>query len=472
MQDPIAEISTALNSFLSGYKSKIKEMPEGQALVNFISPIKDFPFHSKLDNLLKLFPRSFYFENPSENFSFLALDEIFTISENGDGRFAATEKKLKGWREKLLSNHQQFMDIHFPLFVGGMKFTVEHSDDDWKEFNDSTWFVPEVVIVKKDDKYFLIFNSLVNATASEDKTVKKLKSKLDIILKIENDISKNHSVKAINGTSPKEKKKWKNIVQKVIDKLNDGLLQKAVISRQVEIQLNDEPSISLIINKLKSVNGLCYLFIYKNGKSSFFGASPELLLRLKNEMFYSGALAGSSNRGINESEDDKLASDLLSDSKNLFEHNLVVNHITTSFKNFTGEDPITEKLSVKKLTNIQHLFTSVSCRNNGGSNIFSLVKDLFPTPAVCGVPKDTALNIIEDLETEQRGLYSGIIGWFNFDGTVELVVGIRSALSTGTKILAYAGAGIVADSNPDEEYKETETKLKSILSVFSDHAKS
>lgn len=466
MQDPIAEITQGLNSFLSGVKSKIKELPEGQALISFVLPFKDFQFHKKLDGLLKAFPRTFFFENPDDNFSFVALDEVFTVSENGDGRFASTEKKLKGWRDKFISNQNDFPGLEFPLFVGGMKFTVEHADEDWKEFNDSTWFVPEIILIKKEEKIFIIFNALVSSTSPEEKTVKKLKSKLEIIFKIENDVPKVPSVKTINGISPKEKKKWKNIVQQVIDKLQDGLLQKAVLSRRVDIKLNDEPSLNFITSKLRASNGQCYLFVYKNGKSAFFGASPELLLGLKNETLYSGALAGSVNRGVNDSDDKSLETSLLTNEKNLFEHELVVNHVINAFKNFTGEEPAVEKTSVKKLTNIQHLYTPVSCKNKIGPNIFGLVKELYPTPAVCGVPKESALNLIEDLETEQRGLYSGIIGWFNFSGTVELVVGIRSALSTGNKVLVYAGAGIVADSNPDEEYQETEIKLKSILSVF------
>lgn len=472
MPDLIAEITASLNIFLTNSKSKIKELADGQAMISFTIPLKNFRFDDKIDSLSKSFSRSFYFEKPSEGNSFLALDEVFTIAENGDGRFAATEKKLKGWRDKLISNQNEFKDLVFPLFVGGMKFTVEHSDENWKDFNDSTWFLPEIVLFKKDDKQFLIFNSIVLANTSDDKTIKKLRTKLELILKCSEDSSKPITVKSINGSSPKEKKKWKNIVQQSLDKIHDGMLQKVVVSRQIEIVLSDEPSVSSILRKLKDSNNHCYLFVYRNGKSAFVGASPELLLKVKNDSIFSEALAGSSRRGKDEKEDNELESLLLKSEKNLYEHKLVVDHISNSIKNFTEENPEIEKLSIRKLSNIQHLFTAISCRNNNGSNVFGLVKELFPTPAVCGVPKEAALNIIEDLEEEQRGLYSGIIGWFNFSNSVELVVGIRSALSIGNKILAFAGAGIVADSKPDEEYAETEIKLNSILSVFSQNAKS
>jgi len=472
MLDLIAEITDSLNVFLTRSKSKIKEVPDGQVMLNFITPLKNFRFDDKIDSLSKSYPRSFYFDKPSENNSFLALDEVFTISKNGDGRFAATEKKLKGWREKLISNQIEFDEFDFPLFVGGMKFTVEHSDENWKDFNDSTWFLPEIVFYKKDDKQFLIFNSIVQANSSEDKTIKKLRTKLEVIFKCPEDSSKHITLKSINGNTPKEKKKWKNIVKQSLDKIQDGILQKVVISRQVEIIFSGEPSVNVLLSKLKDTNNHCYLFAYRNLKSAFFGASPELLLKVNKESLVSEALAGSTRRGNNENEDNELETLLLNSEKNLYEHKLVVEHITNTLKSYAEAEPEIDKLSVRKLSNIQHLLTKVSCQNNTGSNIFGLVKELFPTPAVCGVPKDAALNLIEDLETEQRGLYSGIVGWFNFNNSVELVVGIRSALNVGNKIYAYAGAGIVADSKPDDEYSETEIKLNSILSVFSQNAKS
>jgi len=95
-----------------------------------------------------------------------------------------------------------------------------------------------------------------------------------------------------------------------------------------------------------------------------------------------------------------------------------------------------------------------------------LLKELFPTPAVCGLPKETASHLIKKMESYRRGLYSGIIGWFNFNDEGEFAVAIRSALSTNNKLHAFAGCGIVEDSDPESEYKETELKLKTIMSLF------
>ena len=101
-------------------------------------------------------------------------------------------------------------------------------------------------------------------------------------------------------------------------------------------------------------------------------------------------------------------------------------------------------------------------------SMMNLLKDLYPTPAICGFPKETALHFIKKSENYRRGLYSGIIGWFNLEENGEFVVALRSALAVNNKIIAFAGNGIVDDSNPETEFKETELKLKTILSLFND----
>ncbi|MBZ0200803.1 MAG: chorismate-binding protein, partial [Ignavibacteriaceae bacterium] len=114
----------------------------------------------------------------------------------------------------------------------------------------------------------------------------------------------------------------------------------------------------------------------------------------------------------------------------------------------------------------QHLSTEMKCELNEDVPLLLLIDKLFPTPAICGVPTSKALQLIKKSETHQRGLYSGLIGWFNFDDEGEFLIAIRSALLTGKKIFAYAGCGIVRGSDPLAEYSETELKLKPITSLF------
>jgi len=134
--------------------------------------------------------------------------------------------------------------------------------------------------------------------------------------------------------------------------------------------------------------------------------------------------------------------------------------------NYSKKIEIDEKPIVKKLSNIQHLQTAVKGSLKHGANMFDVVSSLFPTPAVCGIPKDFSLQIIEENEDFDRGLFAGLIGWFNTEGFGDFNVAIRSALIKENKLYIYAGCGIVEGSNPVEEFEETQLKLKPILSLF------
>ena len=133
---------------------------------------------------------------------------------------------------------------------------------------------------------------------------------------------------------------------------------------------------------------------------------------------------------------------------------------------------IIEEKQIRKLDNIQHLITRISAELNSNENLFELIDSLFPTPAVCGVQKKSAMKLIRELESHDRGLYSGIIGLIDFDGNCELAVSIRSALVKENKVTAFAGAGLVKNSDPYEEFLETNLKLNTILSLFTDENKS
>ena len=153
-------------------------------------------------------------------------------------------------------------------------------------------------------------------------------------------------------------------------------------------------------------------------------------------------------------------------NKNINEHNFVVEHIKNNCSKFVINLTFDEHPSIKKLPNIQHLSTQIKCTLNDNVPPLTFIDKLFPTPAICGVPTERALQLIKKYENHQRGLYSGLIGWFNFDNEGEFVIAIRSALLIGKRIFAYAGCGIVQDSDPATEFEETELKLKPILSLF------
>lgn len=453
------------SAFLTENSAQIKKNNSG--IVSYVLELPKDKLNINADFLLSKFSTGFYYEKPELDFFVYGADPILELNENGEGRFAVIDKKIKDLKKNLVSNWEIFSYKDFPLFTGGMKFTVEHPDADWKEFNDSSWFIPEIILQKVKGKYFFIFNAQV--PFSKDTLLRKFKQKLSVIMNQSGDLL-NFALRVsrINGNSPKEKKKWKSLVTASLDKISAGEINKIVLSRVVELQLMDELTFNFVLDKFRNKFPNCTLFIYKRNRSVFFGATPERLAAFRNTKVELDALAGSSPRGINEDEDIKFEKHLLSDEKILNEHKFVVKHLNGIIENHLDEI-ISEEPSVLKLDNIQHLLTKISGFLKDENCMFNLIKDIFPTPAVCGYPKEKSMQLIKKIEEHQRGMYAGIIGWFNLNGTAEFIIAIRSALYSNKRLLAYAGSGIVESSVPDDEFRETELKLQSIISLFNEN---
>jgi menaquinone-specific isochorismate synthase len=184
------------------------------------------------------------------------------------------------------------------------------------------------------------------------------------------------------------------------------------------------------------------------------------------------SVAGSAARGEKTEADNELEKFLKTSEKNHQEHLIVSNFITEVLIKYSDNVHVLEKKQIRKLDNIQHLITRISAELNLEGDLFKLIDSLFPTPAVCGVPKEKAMNLIRQLEVHDRGLYSGLVGFFDFENSCELAVAIRSALVKENQVTAFAGAGLVQGSDPKEEFLEINLKLNTILSLFTDENKS
>ncbi|HSP88956.1 MAG TPA: chorismate-binding protein, partial [Ignavibacteriaceae bacterium] len=275
----IVELTNTFNQFLSEKTAQQKENLQG-SLISFASEIKSFDVENKIDSLLKSSENSFYFSSPGNHLSFFALDQAFNITENGVARFISTDKKLKELNGKFISN---WNDLQLPLFIGGMKFTVEHSDDAWKDFSDSTWFVPELMICRMNEKTFLIYNYFVEQGLSKTRLADKFSKKLNSLSQISED-ENNLLLRITNssGLSPKDKKKWKQLITQALEKIHDKEIKKIVLSRKVELVLSDELNLTKYLNALRKDYPNCCLFAYHKGNSTFFGATPEILARIIN----------------------------------------------------------------------------------------------------------------------------------------------------------------------------------------------
>ena len=179
------------------------------------------------------------------------------------------------------------------------------------------------------------------------------------------------------------------------------------------------------------------------------------------------AIAGSAPRGATAGEDAKFARDLLESEKDLHEHACVRDSILRRLKSVGVSGGRAESAPrLLPLANVQHLRTAIEAEVGDEVHLLDILQEMHPTPAVGGTPREAAVPRITDLEQIDRGLYSGVVGWFNHLNEGEMVVGIRSALIEGADACLYAGAGIVEGSTPDKETRETELKLRALLEAL------
>jgi len=460
MEDFIQNSVQCFSDFLSQCKDKRPSNP----LVSFALRVDKFP-NNNFDSLLRYFPYSFYFEKPEEKTSMLCLNSVMLLTENGDKRFSSIDKKMNGLKENFINNWKE----SFPLIVGGMKFTVEHDDNEWKDFPDSIWFVPELILYSSNSGNYLLFNFTYNT--SDEKLTEKFQTKLELISSSnQEDITTNApQIKTLVGNSPKDKKKWKGLISAALEKISNNEIQKVVLARKLEIIRSEEINFESVKEKLTQKYPDCYTFIFHSGKSFFFGASPEKLAKFENNKIELEALAGSAPRGSSETEDKYLEKKFFENKKDLEEHKFVVDYLKNSINKFSRSVQCSEKPEIRKLNDIQHLATKISAELDNKFSIFNILKEIAPTPAVCGMPKDSTLNLIKKLENFKRGLYSGFVGWMNLENVGEFTVTIRSALTFNNKLVIFAGCGILDGSEADLEFAETELKFKAILSLFDEN---
>lgn len=424
-------------------ENKIKIIPKISLLQQ--GKVSQFISHFSL-----IFKNIIYFSNPSTDFEVLAVGK--TLS------FQSSYSELNNLYKEIISKFE-FTNLgidnkNLPLFFGYCKFPSAIKENSWIDFSDSEWILPEYIFYKSKNESLLISFSL-NETPTDKSILLKEGDKKNLLKSIELSPFKFDSYS-----------EWEKRVNSAVDMITNNKLEKIVLARKKEFKTNYEIDFTEIINVLNTDYRDCFNFLLKSNDSYFFGSSPELLAEINYTSFKSEALAGSIKRGNSEIEDNYLSAILLKDNKNLTEHQIVIDYLKSNLKNVVNNFVISEVPKIKRLKNIQHLQTEIQGQIKSDVDIFNLVSKIFPTPAVCGIPKDESLNKLSDLENFERGIFTGIIGWFNFNNRADFYVAIRSGLYKDNFLSVFAGSGIVHNSNALDEYKETELKLKVITDLF------
>ena len=261
------------------------------------------------------------------------------------------------------------------------------------------------------------------------------------------------------------------IVEKAKKYIYDGDIFQVVLSRKFSFEASGD--YLKVYQKLRSLNPSPYLYHLKMNKKTVIGSSPEMLLRVTNDCVETFPIAGTRKISNDQLKNEKLKQELINDEKELAEHTMLVDLGRNDIGKVCdyGTVHVNELMKVKKFSHVQHMVTHVIGKLNKNYNMYDAFKAVFPAGTVSGAPKVRAMEIIDELEPESRGPYAGAVGYFSFNGCCDFAIAIRSIFADGKDGFVQAGAGIVSDSVPNNELKETEHKANAMITALKEASK-
>jgi len=409
----------------------------------------------------------FFWSNPGAEYAIAGVDAAWTLALAGAGRFVDAAAI---WRElcaDALIDDPFAVPSTGPLLMGGFSFDPQRPAMPlWEGYPDGLLVLPRYVLTSADGAAWLTINTMFEPDSTLD-------AEADVVARIYElfdgeplsaGLLPAGGVRYGEDVMPAEQ--WKAIVRQVEQNMRRGDLGKVVLARQYHVEGRAVFDPALVVGRLRADYADCFVFAVARGDRCFLGASPERLVRLRDGALRATCLAGSIARGATAEQDQRLGAELMSSAKDRAEHEFVVRAICDALADVCGEQLSAGPLSLMKLRNVQHLFTPIVGRADRGRSILDLVARLHPTPAMGGVPRAPALEIIRRFEGMDRGWYAAPVGWMDAHGEGEFAVAIRSALLQGAEATLFAGCGIVAGSDPDREYAESCLKLRPVLAAL------
>ena len=339
--------------------------------------------------------------------------------------------------------------------------------------------IPDVRLIRP--KCLIIFDNLekkihfIRNFFKEEKVKNFYKSYNEVKSDIENLIilanSKNFYKKKeikfkINVASNISKKKFLNNVIKAKKYIKKGDIFQVVLSQRFKAKLEKDPI--EVYKKLRVTNPSPFMYFFNFNDFQIIGASPEILVRLRNNEITIRPIAGTRPRGKNKKEDVFYEKDLLNDKKELAEHLMLLDLGRNDAGRVSRINTVkvTEKFKIEKYSHVMHIVSNVIGKFNKKYSKFDTLLSGFPAGTVSGAPKIRAMEIIDELETTKRKVYAGGIGYFTAKGEFDTCIALRTAIAKDGYLYAQAGAGIVADSKPINEYIETQNKAKALIKAM------
>ncbi|ABZ74731.1 isochorismate synthase [Shewanella halifaxensis HAW-EB4] len=368
------------------------------------------------------------------------------------------ELSVEYQKQRALTNNQEIR------YYGGVAF--DRRNESWPDFGKAHFVLPRIELRRSGNDYKL----LVNLNFTEQEFTQEIDDALQSLQALDapKPLAPPNKVALMGRSDRPDRYRWDELVNRVTHPKFIEDTPKVVLSRLTQLEINEQVDPWMLLACWQGRNPNSFQFGFQfSPDSTFISCTPERLYRRRQRELFTEALAGTTIRGLNQEEDKALAQELLDDTKNSHENQLVRQHIVdvlNPLSNYVGAE---ETPTVFKLSHIQHLHRSIRAELKPGVNDFQLIQALHPTPAVGGLPKESAMNFIRQQEGYVRGWYAGACGYFNKYES-EFAVAIRSALIEPGRINLFAGAGIVAGSEADKEWTELENKLTTILSILTE----
>jgi anthranilate synthase component 1 len=263
------------------------------------------------------------------------------------------------------------------------------------------------------------------------------------------------------------RERFEDAVRRIKHYIVEGDVMQVVLSQRLSIPYG-APPINLY-RAVRCTNPSPYLYYLDVGDFQIVGCSPEILVRLEDDVVTVRPIAGTRRRGKDAEEDLALEKDLLSDPKELAEHLMLIdlgrNDVGRVAK--SGSVRVTDKMVIERYSHVMHIVSNVTGRLNGKRDAIDVLRATFPAGTVSGAPKVRAMEIIDELEPVKRGVYAGAVGYLSWSGNMDTAIAIRTALIKDGMLYIQAGAGVVADSVPSLEWEETMNKGRAIFRAVS-----
>ena len=407
---------------------------------------------------------------PKNRESFVAIGSVIEYRPSGEGRFEAAQHWWAPIAAELHTSDDDgaAVSCSAPACLAGFAFRSDtNRTEAWDAWGDGALCVPEIVIWRRDQQTVACF-TIDTAADSEHTKLAMLTEQLERL--IARASSNQHTTASADITTMPEadgaRQRWHRGVEAAQAAMATGELQKVVLARSAAFEPRAaqrfDPLATAWALRERQTHSTTFIIRRRDGQA-FLGSSPEVLVNLSAGLVETVALAGTRRRDAESTfSDDALSEALLESTKDRAEQHLVATAIVDALAPYVEDLQVPPTPEVVRHPDVQHLRTAIRGQLLGDATIFDLLKRLHPTPAVGGLPRAQALAWLDNNEQLDRGWYAGPMGWISGTGDGEFVVAIRSVLMAADHAAAFAGCGLIADSNPADEWEESQIKLQTV----------